>query len=81
MWSGRTISTSPAKPSQLKRNIFVAVVILFIAIAAFEAGTSSSKPSGTQSVVTVTAVQTATVVQTVSVVRTSTTEMTTTGTS
>ena len=63
----------------IQRNILVTVAIVIVAIAAFEAGTSS-KPSGSPPPVTVTAVQTATLVQTVSVVRTSTTGMITTAT-
>ena len=66
-----------AKPSHFQRNILVAVVILLVAIAAFGA-VISSKPSGSPSPITVTAVQTSTVVQTVSVVQTSTTGMRTT---
>ena len=67
------------KPSHVRRNIFITIAIILVAIAAFAAGTSS-KPSGGPSPITVTAVQTSTVVQTVSMVQTSTAGMTTTAT-
>lgn len=75
-----TFSTPPTKSaSHLRRNILVAIVILLVAIAAFGAGASSKSPTaGTQSVITVTAIQTATVVQTVSVVQSVAAQMTTT---
>jgi len=65
------------RPSHIQRSMLILVIVLIVAIVAFEALTLS-QPSGRPSPVTITAVRTATVIQTVSVIQISTTGMTTT---